>query len=504
MTEQTTASERPSSRATPSFDLVQTGIPGLDTVLNGGIPAGTLLLISGAPGAGKTVLTQQICFSIAARGAGRAVYFSTLSEPHNKLLRQLESFSFFDRDYLGDVVLLFALQEFLKQGLDATAEVIVQTVRQQRAQLVCIDGYRAIEALCKSEAEARQFLYQLSAQLSLLGATLLITLERDSMQEDDYGAYTIADGVLACYHVLNGVQRRRKVEVKKLRSMAHLHGLHSYRISSDGWTVFPRIEALVPTELSSAPPAAHGERQLFDIPEFDRLLGGGVPAGSATLIAGEPGIGKTLLGLHFFRAGLRRGEPSLFLGFNERRDQLINKMEQFGLPIGEFVRSGLASIRTFAPVEVEPDEVSVAIYQEVAARGIRRVVIDETFELERATAREERSYDYLGALATYLRSAGVTVCMTKTMPKVGVEEIDLSATPLSVVAENLLLLRHIGFNTARRYALAILKMRDSAYDSYLYEYAIGAQGLQILGRFPRSAGVESALDNANENSDSTA
>lgn len=502
MSEQT--NDTPPVRANLHFDLVQTGVPGLDTVLSGGIPAGALVIISGSPGAGKTVLTQQICFNLAARGAGRAVYFSTLSEPHDKLLRQLETFSFFDTRYLGDTVLLFALQEFLKQGLEATAEVIVQTTRQQRAHLVCIDGYRTIEAICKGEAESRHFLYQLSAQLNLLGATLLITLERDSQERDDYGIYTIADGVVSCYHLLSGVQRRRKIEVKKLRSMAHLHGLHSYRISTNGWTVFPRIEALVPAELGGAPPRRDNQRRSFGIPEFDRLLGGGVPSDSTTLIAGGPGSGKTLLGLHFFSEGLRQGEPSLFLGFNERRDQLLRKAEQFGMPLAKFMESGLASIRTFAPVEVEPDEISAAIRQEVASRDLRRVVIDATFELERATAREERSHDYLGALATYLRSAGVTVCMTKVMPKVGVEEVDFSDTPLSVVAENLILLRYGGFDSVRRYVLTILKMRDSGYDPYAYEYTVGARGLEILGRFPRPEIVGAASDDKHERTDPNA
>jgi circadian clock protein KaiC len=483
MIEQQTPLEAASSAPEKSYsNLIQTGIPGLDRVLNGGLPIGALLLVVGSPGTGKTVLAHQTCFNLVSNGNGRALYFSTLSEPHDKMLRQLQSFAFYDANCLGDTLILLALQEFLKQGLEAIAEVVVRTARQQQARLVCIDGYRAIEALCQNEVESRQFLYQLSAQLHLLGATLLVTLEREGGDRDDYGAYTVADGVLICYHELLGMQRRRKVEVKKLRSMAHVQGLHSYRINADGWTVFPRIETLVSAETSAAPRSEVVERRLFGIRELDRMLGGGIPAGSTTLIVGGPGVGKTLLGLHYLIEGLRQGEPSLFVGFNERREQLLEKAQRFGMPLAEAVQSGQIRIRTFTPVEVEPDEISSAIRHEIDTYGIRRMVIDATFELERATAREGRSHDYMGALVTYLRDVGVTVCMTKLINKVGADGIDFSDTPLSVVAENLLLLQHFSNEATQRYMLAILKMRDSNYDQDSYEYSIDDDGLKIHAR----------------------
>lgn len=474
-------------------DLIQTDIPGLDTVLDGGLPTGALILVVGSPGTGKTLLANQICFNLAAKGKGRSVFFSTLSEPHDKMVRQLESFKFYDPSYLGDSIILLALQEFLKQGLEATAEVIVRTARQQQACLVCLDGYRALEAICQSEVDSRQFLYQLSSQLHLLGATLLVTLERDGADRDDYGAYTVADGVLVCHHELSGMQRRRKVEVKKLRAMAHILGLHSYRINADGWTIFPRIETLVPAETSASSRSKVVERRQFGIRELDDMLGGGIPADSATLIVGGPGVGKTLLGLHYLSEGLRRNEPSLFVGFNERREQLLAKAHRFGLPFAEAAQSGLLRIRTFAPVEVEPDEISSAIRQEIETYGIRRMVIDATFELERATAREARAHDYMGALVTYLHDVGVTVCMTKLINKVGADGIDFSDTPLSVVAENLLLLQHFSHEVAQRYLITILKMRDSDYDQHSYEYRIDGQGLKIHNRFERAGRRSPAL-----------
>jgi circadian clock protein KaiC len=463
--------------------VVTTGIAGLDMLLGGGIPSGSLLLVVGAPGTGKTLLTQQLCFHLASRGEGRAIYFSTLSEPHGKLVRQLEPFSFFDPRLLGETVTLLALQDFLKQGLEATADVIVRTARQQRAKLVCIDGYRALEAVGGSDLASRQFLYQLSSQLHLFGATTVVTLERDALDRDEYGAMTVADGVLLCHYDTVGVRHRRKIEARKLRTMAHLHGLHTYRIDTSGWTVFPRFEELVPAETTDFQIAASSQRMGFGIPDLDRLIDGGVSAGSTIVIVGEPAAGKTLLGLNWVYEGLRRGEPALFLGFDEQREQLLQKARTFGIPLDDHVAAGRLSIRTFAPVENEPDEIATVIRESLAALGARRLVIDGMFYLERATQREDRGHDFYGALTTYLTRMGVTLCATRTIDRFGADQVDFRETPLSLMAENLFWLRRMRVDGHLRRTISVLALRDGNPDQSVYEYEIGPSGLMVQGRF---------------------
>jgi len=468
-------------------ETILTGIVGLDRLLGGGIPTGSLMLIVGVPGTGKTLLTQQLCFGQARRGE-RAIYFSTLSEPHGKLVRQLQPFHFYEPRLMGDAVTLLSLQDFLKQGLDATAEVIVRTARQQRASLVCIDGFRAIEAASESEFAAREFLYQLSSQLHLLGATAVVTLERDALDRDDYGAQTVADGVIICHYDVVGMRHRRKVEIRKLRSMAHLHGLHSYRIDTNGWTVFPRLEALVPAETTGITTARPASRLGFGVAELDQLLNQGMSAGTTSMIVGEPGAGKTLLGLHWLAEGLRLGEPGLFLGFDEQREQLVEKARLFGIDLVQHEQSGLLSIRTFAPVENDPDEISAAMCDTVEARGVRRLVLDDVFYLERATVREDRGHDYFGALVTYLRWTGTTLLGTKTISRLGADAIDFSDTPLSLMAENLLWLRHTRDESAMQRTLSVLALRDGDPDQGVFSYMIGPAGLTVTRRFGPGSG----------------
>jgi circadian clock protein KaiC len=480
MMEQTDA-DQPSAQA--SNQILSTGIEGLDVLLGGGIPAGSLLLVVGAPGTGKTLLTQQLCFNLAARGEGKALYFSTLSEPHGKLVRQIESLGFYQRQLLGESVTLLALQDFLEQGLEATADVIVRTARLQRARLVCIDGFRAIEAAGGGELATRQFLYQLSSQLHLLGATAVVTLERAAFEHDEYGALTIADGAIICHFDVVGVRHRRKVEIRKLRTMAHLHGLHTYRIGKNGWTVFPRLEELVPAETTDVSDGGWSERMGFGIDTLDGLLDGGFASESTSMIVGEPGLGKTLLGLNWVHAGLERGEPALFIGFDEQRDLLLERARRFGIPLSEHIDAGRLSIRTFAPVENEPDEIADVICEMVESLGVRRLLLDGVFYLERATAREDRAHDFFGALTTYLRKAGVTLCATKTINRLGADQLDFRDTPLSLMADNLIWLRHLRDDSRLRRALSVMALRDGNPDQGVYEYEIGPTGVVIKGHF---------------------
>ena len=90
----------PGTEGGPNVKRLATGVPGLDVVLGGGLEPGSVTVLAGAPGTGKTILAQQICFANATR-EHRAIYYTTLSEPHSKLVRHLEQFDFFDRRGVG-------------------------------------------------------------------------------------------------------------------------------------------------------------------------------------------------------------------------------------------------------------------------------------------------------------------------------------------------------------------------------------------------------------------
>src|SRR6266581_6099912 len=89
-----------------------TGIAGLDLVLNGGLEPGSVVVVAGGPGTGKTILAQQLCFAKAS-AEHKCVYYTTMSEPHAKLVRHLEQFAFFDPEALGRKIEYIHMSDFL-------------------------------------------------------------------------------------------------------------------------------------------------------------------------------------------------------------------------------------------------------------------------------------------------------------------------------------------------------------------------------------------------------
>ena len=140
----------------------------------------------------------------------------------------------------------FSLSAQLEKSYKEVLDFIVKTVRQEKAGLVVIDGFTALAEMFNSKPVTRQFLFTLSSQLTILGTTALISIERSS----DAGAMssgdlTVADGVVSFTSRLEGAGEYFAMQVVKLRGMKRLLGLHSYAITDNGVEFYPRLEALV-------------------------------------------------------------------------------------------------------------------------------------------------------------------------------------------------------------------------------------------------------------------
>lgn len=483
--------------------MMSTGVAGLDTILGGGVPTGSLLLIVGAPGTGKTILIQQLCFAWAKGSrtssnsenfeenseatykkaeSPKAVYFSTLSEPHDKLIEHVSQFDFFDREVLNQNIKLLSLTAVMEEGLDAVNSLIIDTVRKEQAKLVAIDSFGPLEALAPNNEATRQFLYRLSGQLSYLGVTLVVSLERtlDALSQSE-GDLTIADGILGMYSRIEGVREYNQVEVRKLRGMKRLTGMHTYRISQAGITFYPRLEALVRQNPFIPNTVYTNSRIGFGMPELEKMLDGGLPINSSTVLAGSPSVGKTLLSLHFLMEGANRGEAGLYVGFSESKEHLLSKAAIFNLNMQQAVSNNLLDLLTLSPVELEPDWVVTQIREIVESKNIKRLVLEGISDMERACRLEKRSHSFMAALESYFKSRNVTVVYTCETTTIIGTELDLSDTPFIKMAENIILLKQVEYKTKLHRIISILKMRDSNYDHTIREFTIQTDtGITIL------------------------
>src|SRR5687767_14787262 len=93
-------------------DLLETGVPNLDLILGGGLRRRSIAMVIGAPGAGKTILAEQMAFHIAARGAA-ALYLTGFSETHDKLVGHGRALSFFAPELIGQQIQFASLPDLL-------------------------------------------------------------------------------------------------------------------------------------------------------------------------------------------------------------------------------------------------------------------------------------------------------------------------------------------------------------------------------------------------------
>lgn len=416
---------RASSDAPGTYTLDPTGVPNLDGVLGGGLARGSLVMVVGPPGSGKTTLAAQLAFA-AARAGRRVLFLTVLAEPPTKLIAHLRTFAFCDPDLIGDAVQVFSLEQFMANGTIPGAERVVELTRAQHTDLVVIDGFRGLQDAATSPGGARVFLHTLGTALSVAGATTIVTTEASPRDAALFPEVTTADVLLGLHFRLDGVREARGLEAMKVRGATRMPGLHGLALTADGATIYPRLEARVRADMGHAEdlPDLEG-RAAFDLPELDTLLNGGLTRETSTLVLGSLGTGKTLLALHFALAGIAAGEPVVYLGFRETRGQLLRRADAFDL--GERMRAALEpggglTLRHLDPVELDPDIVADDLLAILDAGQARRLVVDSVTELERAVAGSadpRRVDDYLAALLTALRARGGERALRQGEPHAG-------------------------------------------------------------------------------------
>lgn len=471
--------------AEPPID--PTGVPNLDLLLGGGLIRGTLALLVGPPGCGKTTLAAQMAFA-AAHAGRRTLILTALSEPTSKLLAHLRGYDFYDPGLLGDGVRVLSLRQHLAEGLASAADAVVALAREGQASLVVLDGFSGVGSADAAPGAARQFLFSVGTTLGLQGTTTLITAEAEVRDPLLFPEATTADTILGLHFNVSGERQRRRIEVVKARGAAPLPGLHGLAIGAAGLVISPRLEARVVREhaataghdLLAAPADAPAARATFGLPALDDLLGGGLTRATTTLVLGSGGTGKTLLGLQLAVTGARAGEPVVFLGFHEDQRQLLRKADAFNL--GRELRAALApggglTLLHQPPVEVEADALADRLLSALDRTAARRLVVDSVAVLERAVGEEsspQRVLNYLSALTGALQARGVTALFTKEIGPFAGTELELETDLSSGVAENVLWLQGVIYRQGFYRVLSVLKMRYSAHDLTLREFTISA------------------------------
>jgi len=464
------------------LERIATGVPGLDEILKGGFFEGAVYIVRGTPGAGKTILANQICFQHARQGK-RALFVTLLAENHARMLQHLEHMSFYDGRMIPKFVYYISAFRVLEEnGLKGMMDLLRREMRAHEASILVLDGLIAVEETSTSDREFRKFIHELQAHAAAAGCcTLLLTNGR---RGEYHPEHTMVDGLITLEDVAYGKRRQRELEVRKFRGSASLRGRHPFQITDDGLIVHPRPES----RFLRNDPGPDLQRIRTGIDQLDEMTHGGLTIASSTLLLGASGTGKTTMGTAFLQLSSKT-EPGLYFGFYESPERLLANAAAVGIDLRSRVKAGHLEVVWRPTVERIIDSLGNELIEMVRRRNVRRLFIDGWGGFAAAAEHDERLPPFFSAITNELRSLGVTsVCAMETENLIG-PELNLPIRGISAITESMILLRFAEYQGKLRRLISLMKVRGSSFDHTLREFDIGPRGLHFSNSFESAEGL---------------
>ncbi len=475
---------------------IQTGVHGLDDILSGGLPAGQMYLLEGTPGTGKTTIAMQ--FIRTAVLAGESALYITLSESK----QELES-SALSHGWTADEL---SIAEFIPEEaslnpdqqytvfhpseveLATTIQKLTSLIDRRRPTRLVIDSLSELRLLASDTMRYRRQLLALKQFFAGRDTTVLLLDDR-SNEGSDMQLQSIAHGVVRLDKVPRtyGVTRRQ-VEIIKMRGSSFREGFHDYTIETGGVHIYPR---LVANEHDSDFPE---DRVKSGIASLDDMFGGGILRGSATLLIGPTGVGKSSLALQFACAASERGDRAIVYAFDEVLRSAQERAEALGMPVRQRIAEGSLAMSQIDPAELSPGEFVWQIRRDVEERDTRVVVIDSLTGFLNAMPGERDLTLQLHELIAFLNQKGVITFLILTQHGlVGTMQADID---VSYLADTVVLLRYYETDGAIRQVISVLKQRVGRHERTLREFRLDENGIQIGEPLTHFRGILSGIPDA--------
>ncbi len=226
------------------------------------------------------------------------------------------------------------------------------------------------------------------------------------------------------------------------------------------------------------------------IPGLDEMLGGGLMRGSAVLVKGAPGTGKTTLGLQFLHHGAtQENEAGLLVTFEEFPYSLHRDAQSLGWDLKKLederkLKVIFTSPRVFLSSLESPTS---PLNRTIMEWDVRRIVLDSITHFTRLTTEATELRNIYNKVVNGLKREGTTSILTSEGMTVGLDPREKGR--LSFVVDAIILLRYVEIRSAMQRALLVLKMRGSDHAKGIRRFEIDKGGLRITGRFEGQEGL---------------
>jgi circadian clock protein KaiC len=456
---------------------IETGVRNLDAVFGGGLPKGSVSVISGPPGSGKTILTQQLCFHVASP-KNRILYFNTLSEPTAKTLLYLKQFEFFDATKLAEDFHFVDLGVMLRsKGLEQTSSLLMERIKKVKPGIVVIDSFKAFDDLAKSKEELRKFGYEVFVNLMAWEATALLLGEYGAHEYVTNPLFSVIDGLVTLSQRESSGEQQRFLQVVKMRGTGHSRDEHAFVITSSGIEVFaPRVT------LHREPNAEERDsRCKTGIEKLDELLADGIPRGSSLLIAGVAGTGKTVMSLEFVYRGALAGEKGILFSFEETAERLLAAARGMGWDFPSEIARGMIELVFIPQPEIMVEGHLLMMRERAATLSAKRIAVDSVSVFLHKIKDPQIAREKVFQLATIVQNTGAVGFFATDIPygssqisRFGVEE---------TVVDGVILLSSTEEGLERQRYVEVYKLRNTAHLKGRHSMVIGKGGIQVFPRY---------------------
>jgi len=461
------------------LNRIDTGVHGLNDILNGGLPGGQMYLLEGDPGTGKTTLAMQ--FIIAGVQKGERALYVTLSESKAELEGSAISHGWDVADlpiaeFIPAEASLSPEQQYTvfhpsEVELAGTIQKLTQLIDNVKPKRLVIDSLSELRLLAADTMRYRRQLLALKHFFVGRDTTVLLLDDRTA-EGSDMQLQSIAHGVVRLEKMARtyGVTRRR-VEIIKLRGSAYREGYHDYTIATGGLQIYPRLIANEHTANFA------GERIQSTLPALDEMFGGGISRGSSTLLIGPSGSGKSTLAMAYAYAAATRGDRSIVYAFDEILRTAQDRAKSLGMDVHAEIERGTLAMSQVDPAELSPGEFAWQIRRDVEEKDTRVVVIDSLNGFLMAMPGENDLNLHLHELLAFLNQKGVVTFLIYTQH--GLVGSMLTEVDVSYLADTVMLLRYFESEGSIRQVLSIVKQRVGPHERTLREFSMSKEGLVI-------------------------
>ncbi len=226
------------------------------------------------------------------------------------------------------------------------------------------------------------------------------------------------------------------------------------------------------------------DRVKTGISSLDKMLGGGLYSGSACMIKGAPGTGKTTLGLQFLAHGIEHGEAGLYVTFEEFSGSLYRDAQSIGIDLDKYEKSGkLKMIFTTPEVFLSMMRKPGGEFDEAILKfGVKRAVVDAFNHIEVMSEEPKRMRSLAYLMVNGFRRHQVTSLLLQE-DRLFLGDVGGLEFGLPYIVETIIQLKYVELESRVRKALLVMKHRASKHSNEIVEYTITDKGYQIGGQY---------------------